>query len=41
VGNIKIDPRDITWDVVDWIDLAQYKDRWRALVNTVLKLEVQ
>jgi hypothetical protein len=25
---------------VDWIDLAQDKDRWRALVNTVMKLRV-
>jgi hypothetical protein len=26
--------------VIDWIDLAQNRDRWRALVNTVMKLRV-
>jgi hypothetical protein len=29
-----------TWDGVDWIDMAQDKDQWRALVNTVLNLRV-
>jgi hypothetical protein len=28
------------WDGVDWIDMAQYRDQWRALVNTVLYLRV-
>jgi hypothetical protein len=28
------------WDGVDWIDLAQDRDRWRALVNTVMNLQV-
>jgi hypothetical protein len=29
------------WDgSVDWIDLAQYRDRWRALVNVVMNLRV-
>jgi hypothetical protein len=37
VDNIKIDLREIGWDVVDWIDRAQDKE-WRALVNTVLNL---
>jgi hypothetical protein len=37
VDNIKIDLR---WDVVDWIDLAQDMDQWRALVNTVMNLRV-
>jgi hypothetical protein len=40
VDNIKMDLRDIGWDVVDWIDMAQDKDQWRALVNTVLNLRV-
>jgi hypothetical protein len=36
VDNIKMDLREIGWDsMVDWIDLAQDKDQWRALVNTV------
>jgi hypothetical protein len=38
--NIKIDLRDIEWDGVDWIDMAQDRDQWRALVNTVLNLRV-
>jgi hypothetical protein len=38
VDNIKIDLREIGWDVVDWIDLAQDRDQWRALVNTVMNL---
>jgi hypothetical protein len=36
VDNIKIDLREIGWDSMDWIELAQDKDQWRALVNTVL-----
>jgi hypothetical protein len=33
--NIKIDLREIGWSGVEWIDLAQDRDQWRALVNTV------
>jgi hypothetical protein len=35
-----MDLRDTRWDAMDWIDLAQDKDEWRALVNTVLNLRV-
>jgi hypothetical protein len=28
------------WDGVNWIDMAQDRDQWRALVNTVLNLRV-
>jgi hypothetical protein len=35
-----MDLREREWDVVDWIDMAQDKDQWRALVNTVLNLRV-
>jgi hypothetical protein len=38
VNNIKMDLRDIEWDGMDWIDLAQDRDQWRALVNTVMNL---
>jgi hypothetical protein len=40
VDNIKIDLREIGWDVVPWIDLGSDRDQWRALVNTVMKLPV-
>jgi hypothetical protein len=40
VDNIKMDLREIRWDGVDWIDLAQDRDQWRALVNTVMNLTV-
>jgi hypothetical protein len=32
--------REIRWDGVDWIDLAQDRDQWRALVNTVMNIRV-
>jgi hypothetical protein len=32
--------REIGWDGRDWIELAQDKDQWRALVNTVMNLRV-
>jgi hypothetical protein len=40
VYNIKMDLREIMWDGMDWIDLAQDRDRWKALVNTVMNLRV-
>jgi hypothetical protein len=40
VDNIKMDLRDIGWGGVDWIDLAQERDQWRALVNKVMDLQV-
>jgi hypothetical protein len=40
VNNIKMDLREIGWDGMNWIDLAQDRDQWRALVNTVMKLRV-
>jgi hypothetical protein len=39
-GFIKMDLREIGWDGVDWVDLAQDRDHWRALVNTVMNLRV-
>jgi hypothetical protein len=35
-----MDLRETEWDGVDWIDVAQDRDQWRALVNTVLNLRV-
>jgi hypothetical protein len=35
-----MDLKEIGWDYVDWIDMAQDRDQWRALVNTVLNLRV-
>jgi hypothetical protein len=40
VDNIKMDIREIGWDGRDWIDLAQNRNQWRALVNTVMNLRV-
>jgi hypothetical protein len=39
VNNINIDFREIGWDNMDWIDLAQDRDQWRALVNTVINVQ--
>jgi hypothetical protein len=40
MDNIKMDHREIGWDGMDWIDLAQDRDPWRALVNAVMNLRV-
>jgi hypothetical protein len=40
IGNIKMDVLEIGLSVVDWIGLAQYRYRWRALVNSVMNLRV-
>jgi hypothetical protein len=37
---IRMDFREIGWGSVDWIQLAQVRDRWRDLVNTVMDLWV-
>jgi hypothetical protein len=37
---IIMDLRETGWGSVDWIQLAQDRDRWRALVNTVMNLRV-
>jgi hypothetical protein len=40
VDNIKINLREIGWNGMDWFDLAQDRDQWRALVNTVVNFRV-
>jgi hypothetical protein len=40
VDNIKMDIRETGWDGGDWIDLAQDRDQWKALVNVVMNLRV-
>jgi hypothetical protein len=40
VDNIRMDLVEVGWGDVDWIGLAQDRDRWRALVNSVLNLQV-
>jgi hypothetical protein len=39
--NIKMDLREIEWRGMEWIDLAQNRDQWRALVNTVMNLQIK
>jgi hypothetical protein len=39
--NIKIGLQEVEFGGVDWIDLAQDRERWRALVNAVMNLRVQ
>jgi hypothetical protein len=39
VDNIKMDLREIKLDCMDWTDLAQDRDQWRALVSTVMNLQ--
>jgi hypothetical protein len=38
--NIKINFRRIGWGGMDWIDLIQDRNQWRAIVNTVMNLQV-
>jgi hypothetical protein len=40
VDNIKIDLREIDWDGMDRVDLAQDRDQWRAIVNTIMDLRI-
>jgi hypothetical protein len=40
VDNTKMALREIGWDGIDWIDVAQDRDQWRALLNTAKNLRV-
>ena len=37
--DIKMDLQEVGCGGADWIDLAQYRDRWRALVNAAMNLQ--
>jgi hypothetical protein len=40
VDNIKMGLREIGWVGMDWTDLAQDRDQWKALVSMVMKLQI-
>jgi hypothetical protein len=40
VDNNRMDLGEVRWGDVDWIGLAQDRNRWRAVVNSVLNLRV-
>jgi hypothetical protein len=39
-SNIKVDLHDVGFGGMDWIDLAQDRDRWRVLMNAVMNIRV-
>ena len=39
-NNIKMDPQEVGCGGMDWIDLAEDRDRWRTVVNTVMNIRV-
>jgi hypothetical protein len=41
VGNVKMGHREVGWNGMDSIDLAEDRDQWRTLVNTAMNLRVR
>jgi hypothetical protein len=39
-NNIKIELREVGWESVNWMHLAQDRDQWRDLLNTVMNFQV-
>jgi hypothetical protein len=37
-GNIRVELMEIRWGSMDWLHLAEERDQWQALVNTVMNL---
>jgi hypothetical protein len=40
VDNVKVDLREVGWVGMDLIELAHGRDQWRALMNTVMNLQI-
>jgi hypothetical protein len=40
MDNIRLDLREMDWEVMDWIHLAQDRNQWQALMNVVMNLQV-
>jgi hypothetical protein len=39
-NNFRMDLREMGWEIVDWIHLAEERDQWRVLVKTVMNLRI-
>jgi len=39
-GNIKMNLRKVAWGGMNWIDLAQDRDWWQALMNVIMNLQI-
>jgi hypothetical protein len=40
MDGIRMDLRKVVWEVVDWMHLAQDRDKWLAVLNTVINLQL-